>query len=81
MKLQKHLAYKYKKKEHYKHVVVIPKDMIKELGWEAGIELRQSINNDTLVLTPQSKYHSEEGQGIIETLDLRKRKRDKGVGR
>lgn len=34
-KLQKQLAYKYKDKQQYKHVIVIPDDAITELGWRA----------------------------------------------
>jgi len=50
MKLQKHLAYKYKNKEHYKHVLVIPVDAIKKLGWKPGSVLEQKIQNGVLVI-------------------------------
>ena len=35
-KLQKQLAYKYKDKKRYKHVIVIPDDAINRLGWKGG---------------------------------------------
>lgn len=50
-KLQKHFAYKYKEQEHYKHVIVIPGETIKKLGWEAGVDLTQKINGNNLILS------------------------------
>lgn len=63
-KLQKHFAYKYKDQEHYKHVIVIPEETIKKLGWEAGIELQPTIDNNVLQLTPQRKSDIEKRQAV-----------------
>jgi len=60
VKLQRHKAYTYKadsgeKIEHYKHLVVIPEEVLQSLGWDAGIELVTDIKNGSLVLKPESK--------------------------
>jgi hypothetical protein len=48
-KLQKQLAYKYKEKKHYKHVIVIPDEAITDLGWKGGQNLELSIKDGKLV--------------------------------
>jgi len=48
-KLQKQLAYKYKDKKHYKHVIVIPDDAINRLGWKGGQELALKVTNGRLI--------------------------------
>lgn len=53
-KLQKHFAYKYKDKNHYKHVVVIPEGMIQKLGWESGVKLQQVVDGKKLILSPDN---------------------------
>jgi len=64
VKLQKRFAYKYKDKEHYKHVVTIPEDKIHELGWKVGEELELSIVDSRLVLTHKSRKHDrKDGKG------------------
>jgi len=55
MKLQRQIAYKYKDETRYKHVVVIPNETIKELGWKVGEELENSVKGKTLTLKPKSK--------------------------
>jgi antitoxin component of MazEF toxin-antitoxin module len=50
MKLQRHFAYKYKGKEHYKHVVTIPEGAMESLGWREGAELKDEIKGNALVL-------------------------------
>lgn len=55
MKLQKQVAYKYKDKTRYKHVVVIPNETVEKLGWNVGEELENSINGKTLMLKPKRK--------------------------
>lgn len=52
VKLQKRFAYKYKEKEHYKHLVTIPQSAISELGWNDGQQLSFTVNNNTLVIKP-----------------------------
>ena len=49
-KLQKHFAYRYKDKPHYKHVVTISEELIRELGWPTGVEVEQRIDGDNLVM-------------------------------
>jgi bifunctional DNA-binding transcriptional regulator/antitoxin component of YhaV-PrlF toxin-antitoxin module len=59
-KLQKQLAYKYKKKKHYKHVIVVPDEAITELGWKGGQELELTVKNGKLVAELKSEKDSEE---------------------
>lgn len=49
-KLQKQLAYKYKEKKHYKHVIVVPDEAITELGWKGGQELDLTVKDSRLVI-------------------------------
>lgn len=57
-KLQKQLAYKYKEKQQYKHVIVIPEEAVTELGWKGGQELELTIVNGKLEIVNSS---SKEG--------------------
>jgi len=50
MKLQKRFAYKYKNKEHYKHVLVIPAGSLEKLGWKSGEVLKPRIENGALII-------------------------------
>ena len=52
MKLQKHLAYKYKDKKHYKHVLNIPQSALRQLGWKPGERLEHAVENGRLVIRP-----------------------------
>ncbi|MGA2308476.1 MAG: hypothetical protein ABSG57_02870 [Candidatus Bathyarchaeia archaeon] len=58
-KLQKQLAYKYKDKRHYKHVIIIPDDAINQLGWKGGQELEINVKDGQLVV--QEKKNTEKG--------------------
>ncbi len=49
-KLQKQLAYKYKEKRQYKHVIVIPDEAITTLGWKGGQELELNVVDGKLVI-------------------------------
>lgn len=49
-KLQKHLAYKYKDKQHFKHVVVIPDEAITELGWKGKQDLELTVKDGKLII-------------------------------
>jgi formylmethanofuran dehydrogenase subunit D len=49
-KLQKQLAYEYKDKRHYKHVIIIPDDAINQLGWKGGQELELRVTDGKLVV-------------------------------
>lgn len=57
-KLQKQLAYKYKEKKHYKHVIVVPDEAITQLGWKGGQELELYVKNSQLILE-QKKTENE----------------------
>jgi len=57
MKLQKHSSRKkddpnYEK--YVKWVLVIPQDRVNQLGWKEGVELKDKIKGDSLVITSQS---------------------------
>ncbi len=57
VKLQKHKAYTYKtdageKIDHYKHIIIIPEEMVDALGWQNGVELQPIMRNNSLVLKP-----------------------------
>jgi len=49
-KLQKQLAYKYKDKQVYKHVIIIPEELVSELGWKGGQELELCTKDGRLVI-------------------------------
>lgn len=53
-KLQKQLAYKYKDKKHFKHVIVVPEEAVGELGWKGGQELELTVNDGRLVVEVKS---------------------------
>jgi bifunctional DNA-binding transcriptional regulator/antitoxin component of YhaV-PrlF toxin-antitoxin module len=50
VRLQKRFAYKYKDKEHYKHVITIPEETVRHLGWKEGQELEPLVERGTLVV-------------------------------
>jgi len=49
-KLQKQLAYKYKEKKVYKHVIVVPDEAITELGWKGGQDVDLSVKDGKLLV-------------------------------
>lgn len=55
MKLQRQVAYKYKEKIRYKHVIVIPNGTVDKLGWKVGEELENSIDGTALTIKPKGK--------------------------
>lgn len=55
VKLQKQLAYKYKERKHYKHVIVVPDDAITELCWKGGQELELTVKEGQLIVKPKSE--------------------------
>jgi len=59
-KLQKQLAYKYKEKKHYKHVIVVPDEAITELGWKGGQQLDLTVKDGKLVAELSIEQHSEQ---------------------
>lgn len=52
MKIQKQLAYHYKEKPYYKHVLVLPRNVIEKLGWDTVDQLEVDIESGRLVLEP-----------------------------
>jgi antitoxin component of MazEF toxin-antitoxin module len=59
MKLQRHFAYTYKGKKHYKNVITIPDNIVNQLNWNIGDEIEMIVQGDSLQLkatpTPISK--------------------------
>ena len=49
-KLQKHLACKYKGKQHFKHVIIIPEEAVNELQWKGGQELELTMKDGKLIV-------------------------------
>jgi bifunctional DNA-binding transcriptional regulator/antitoxin component of YhaV-PrlF toxin-antitoxin module len=61
-KLQKQLAYKYKEKKHYKHVIVVPDEAITELGWKGGQELELLVKGRQLIAHISAEVKKETNQ-------------------
>lgn len=64
VKLQKHKSYTYEKEDgkridHHKHLVVLPENVISQVGWPEGVELTVSVSNNVVVLAPR-KEHDED---------------------
>jgi bifunctional DNA-binding transcriptional regulator/antitoxin component of YhaV-PrlF toxin-antitoxin module len=55
VKLQKRFAYKYKDKEHYKHIITIPDEIVEQLGWKEVIEIEPKVQNNELVFVRQKQ--------------------------
>jgi len=50
VKLQKRFSRKFKEKEYFKWVIVIPPKIVKELKWQEGNELEPKIKSGSLIL-------------------------------
>ncbi len=50
MKLQKRLSRKYKDKEYYKYVVVVPEKEIKKSGFKEGEELKIQSKKGEIII-------------------------------
>jgi hypothetical protein len=50
MKLQKQKAYRYKGREHYKYVIVVPEVIVDNLTWKEGDELVAEAKQGKLVI-------------------------------
>lgn len=59
MKLQKIFAYTYGDKSRYKYLVNIPEEVIGNLGWEAGSELKSTPKGKNLLIEFISKPTKE----------------------
>jgi hypothetical protein len=49
-KLQRQLAYKYKGKKQFKHVIVVPEEAVNELSWKGGQELELDVKKGQLIV-------------------------------
>jgi bifunctional DNA-binding transcriptional regulator/antitoxin component of YhaV-PrlF toxin-antitoxin module len=56
VRLQKRFAYKYKDKEHYKHMITIPEGTVERMGWKEGQELEQVVQDGALVIREAKRY-------------------------
>lgn len=50
MKLQRQTSRKYGDKEYAKYAVVIPENLIKDLDWKPGQELKAKVTKNKLVI-------------------------------
>lgn len=55
VKLQKRFAYRYKEKDHYKHVIIVPEKEIVKLGWRQDAELEIVSKDDKLIIKKKAK--------------------------
>lgn len=58
-KLQKHKSYQYKNRDHFKHVVIIPDEIIDQLGWNSGDDLRFTITDSGLLIKDSTTVNLE----------------------
>jgi antitoxin component of MazEF toxin-antitoxin module len=59
VKLQRRFAYRYKDKDHFKHMLTVPEHVIDELGWEEGQYLNLHVKGNKLVLERQEAIQEE----------------------
>ena len=57
--LQKQKAYTYttekgEKIEHYKHLVVLPEDVVTKSGWSEGVVLEIKVSDGKVTLKPEN---------------------------
>ena len=75
IKLQRRFAYRYKDREHFKHILTVPEPILEELGWEEGMELTPRVKGDKLLFENQanasSKLWSHKDQSTVRTFLLR----------
>lgn len=57
-KLQKHFAYKYKDKQHYKHAIVIQEEAVNEVGWKDSEELELTVKDCRLIVELRNERSS-----------------------
>jgi bifunctional DNA-binding transcriptional regulator/antitoxin component of YhaV-PrlF toxin-antitoxin module len=68
VRLQKLFAYKYKDKDHYKHLITVPDEIVRKLGWSAGSELEYSVNGKELVFRLRKpEMRAVKGKGDAKT--------------
>jgi bifunctional DNA-binding transcriptional regulator/antitoxin component of YhaV-PrlF toxin-antitoxin module len=75
--IQKHKAYVYKTEggksiEHYKHTIVIPEDIMGELGWKAGMDLEAEVKGPILMLrtmkNSEDEFEERKEPGLLSSL-------------
>lgn len=66
MKLQKVHAYNYGDKSHYKYVITLPEDLIYELDWDVGSELKAKKIDEKIQISFVSKPVKHQKQKVIE---------------
>jgi hypothetical protein len=74
LKLQKVKAYEYDGRPHYKYMITIPEHRITKLEWEAGCELKASIEGRSLVidyLSPPKKREKKASEVKMSYEDFR----------
>ena len=54
VRFQKQLAYKYKEKKHFKHVLLVSSKAVKQLGWKPGEDLKEEVAEQKLIISPKS---------------------------
>ncbi len=58
VKLQRRFAYRYKSKQgpktHYKYIMTIPEEVVDELKWKAGTELKPKAQDQKLIVEAKS---------------------------
>ena len=64
VKLQKHKAYVYTSGEgieieHFKHLITLPEDILKDMRWNEGQEFEWVKKGDSLVLVPKANNQSK----------------------
>jgi hypothetical protein len=72
VRLQKRFAYKYKDKEHYKHIVTITDDAVNRLGWRPGDELEEIVQGDRLILASANDSHKLHSASIKKSNNIRR---------
>jgi antitoxin component of MazEF toxin-antitoxin module len=60
VKLQKQLSRKTKGKSYPKYVMTIPPRDIEELGWQKGMELEVTIDDNKLIIQPKKDEKKNE---------------------
>ncbi|MDI1494716.1 MAG: hypothetical protein K8823_22 [Cenarchaeum symbiont of Oopsacas minuta] len=55
MKLQKVLAYTYGDKSHFKYIITLPENLINQLKWKSGSELKAKKQDDKIQICFVSK--------------------------
>jgi len=55
VKLQKRFAYRYKEKDHFKHMITVPEKEITKLGWRQDSELEIISKDDKLIIKRKGK--------------------------